>query len=265
MKYIGYAASIGEKSILDSMNFAVENGFNAVEINMNMKCFFPENYSIDLIKKIKKYKKENNIELTIHAPEDISLLNLHEKVRYSGIERLKEIINFAKEIDASRITIHIGTTPYFTLTHGKCYLDDIYYHEYKEILKKTLIELNNYCEKKIKLCIENSGRFPEKLFQEVLKEILLKENIFLTWDIGHSYKNLYNELDFFETNINKVKTCHIHDVNEKSDHQVIGLGKLSFIDYIKKIGFEDVVYIIEVRPREKAVESLNNLKKLIKK
>lgn len=253
---IGYAASVGEKSILDSMEFAKINGFNAVEINMNMKCFFPENYDKKDIENIKKYKKENDIEITMHAPEDIFILNLHEKVRNAGIDRLKEIIAFGKNICASRITIHIGPTPYFTLTDSKYYLDDAYHEEYKEILKDCLVDLSDYCENKIKLCVENSGRFTEKLYQDVLDNMIYRKNIFLTWDIGHSYYEIYDEINFFKKHINKIRTVHVHDVNDISDHQVVGDGKIDFSKYVEDIGCKDKVYIIEVRPREKAVESL---------
>ncbi|WFD09302.1 sugar phosphate isomerase/epimerase family protein [Tepidibacter hydrothermalis] len=253
---IGYAASVGEKSILDSMEFAKINGFNAVEINMNMKCFFPENYDEKDIENIKKYKRENDIEITMHAPEDIFLLNLHEKVRNAGIDRLKEIIEFGKNIDASRMTIHIGPTPYFTLTDKKYYLDDIYHEEYKNILENCLLDLSDCCENKIKLCVENSGRFTQKLYQDVLNNIMNKKNIFLTWDIGHSYFELYDEIKFFKKNIDKIKTVHVHDVNDISDHQVVGNGKIDFSKYVEDIGCKDKVYILEVRPREKALESL---------
>ena len=258
---IGYAASINETNILDSLNFALENGFGAVEINMNMKCFFPENYSEEEIFKILEFKEKNNLEITFHAPEDIFLLNLHEKVRRAGIDRLKEIIDFAKKIQASRITIHVGPTPYFTLTEGKAYLEELYYDEYKAILRDTLIELVDYCDDKVKLCVENSGRFPEKLVQEVLRELLVNSKLCLTWDIGHSYTNVYNELEFFKANMNKVRTVHLHDVNEKSDHQIIGNGYLNFEEYMNFIGDKDIVYIIEVRPKENALKSFHNIKK----
>ncbi|WP_099187710.1 sugar phosphate isomerase/epimerase family protein [Tepidibacter mesophilus] len=260
---IGYAASVGEESILDCMEFAKINGFNAVEINMNMKCFFPENYDEKDIENIKKYKKENNIEITMHAPEDISLLTLHENVRNAGIDRLKAIIEFGKNIDASRITIHIGVTPYFTLTDKQYYLDDIYYEEYRSILKHSLMDLSDCCKDKIKLCVENSGRFTKRLYQEVLSDIIYKKNIFLTWDIGHSYLETYDEIKFFKNNINKIKTIHVHDVNDISDHQVVGDGKLDFSKYIEDIGCEDKIYILEVRPREKALKSLKNFRKFI--
>ncbi|NSJ90999.1 sugar phosphate isomerase/epimerase, partial [Coprococcus sp. MSK.21.13] len=45
-KYIGYAASVGEKSIYDSIDFANKNGMTAVEINANVPIYFPENFSL---------------------------------------------------------------------------------------------------------------------------------------------------------------------------------------------------------------------------
>nr|WP_307897682.1 hypothetical protein [Clostridium botulinum] len=41
---IGYAASAGEKEIYDTIDYAYENGFSAVELNINMPIFFPEKF-----------------------------------------------------------------------------------------------------------------------------------------------------------------------------------------------------------------------------
>lgn len=260
---IGYAAAMGEKDIPSAIDFAAEHGMNAVEINMNMPCFFPESYSKEARNEIRLYKREKDVALTLHAPEDISLLQLHEEVREAGIKRLKEIIDFGCDIGAARMTIHVGTSVYFTMTEGKCYLEELYYQDFKRILKNSLIGLGDYCGDRMKLCVENSGRFPKALVQEVLEELLEKENVYLTWDIGHSYTNLYGELEFFQRHLHRVKTCHLHDVTEVSDHQVIGEGKVDFLGHIEKMGQEDMIYIIEVRPKEKAVAAFKNLKKIL--
>lgn len=262
---IGYAASAGEKDIFDIIDYAYKNGFSAVELNINMPIFFPERFNRKEREKIKEYSNDKNIELTFHAPEDISLLQLQEDVRKAGINRLKEVIDFGYDLEASRITMHIGPSVCFTLTDKKIYLDEIYYLEYKKVLKDNLQELISYSKGKIQLCIENSGRFPEKLVQETLDELLKEEeNLFLTWDIGHSYENKYNEVQFFLKNIDKIRTCHVHDNNGLSDHQIIGKGKVDFNYHFNNMKNSDVIYIIEVRPREKAKESLINLLKLIK-
>lgn len=262
-KYIGYAASIGEKTIYDSIDFAHKNHMNAVEINANVPIYFPENFSLQERKKIKQYAESKNVLLTIHAPEDITLLQLHINVREAGILRLKEIINFGKDIGARSLTLHVGPAVTFTLVDGKSYMDEFYEDDFKKILEDTLLELIKEADDKIKIAVENSGRFPKKVVQETLQKLLDRnEDIYLTWDIGHSYENKYTEVEFFIKNIDKIRTCHIHDNNGKSDHQIPGEGNLDFHKHFDLMKNKDIVYIIEVRPRENAVKSFKVLKTL---
>lgn len=259
---IGYAASAGEVDLFDTLRYTHEHGFDCVELNINMPIFFPENFTKDDREKIKQYKDENNIEITLHAPEDITLLQLQKNIREASIQRLKEVIDFGYDIGASRMTMHIGSAVCFTLTDRKSYLDELYYDEYKNVLKKSLTELMNYSKDKIMLCVENSGRFPERVVQETLEELLKEDHLYLTWDIGHSYENKYNEVAFFLKHIDKIRTCHLHDHNGLSDHQIIGSGNLAFKWHIDKMKDVDIIYIIEVRPRENAVKSLEKLKQM---
>lgn len=258
---LGYAASAGEKDIYDTIDYAYNNNFSAVELNINMPIFFPERFDSEERGRVKEYAEKRGVELTFHAPEDISLLQLQKGVREAGISRLKEVIDFGCGIGASRLTMHVGGAVCFTLTDRKVYMDELFYDEFKNVLEDSLKELVDYSKGKIKLCIENSGRFPEKLVQEVLDEMLSKEeDLFLTWDIGHSYENKYSEVKFFLRHLDKIRTCHIHDNNGLSDHQVIGQGNVDFNWHFEKMKDSDVVYIIEVRPRQKATESAAKLK-----
>lgn len=262
---IGYAASAGEKDIFDTIDYAYKNNLKAVELNINMPIFFPERFNNKDRKRIREYSEEKGIELTFHAPEDISLLQLQKGVRDAGIARIKEVMDFGYDIGASRLTMHVGPAVCFTLTDRKTYMDELYYHEFKDVLRESIIELVNYSKGKIKLCIENSGRFPAKLVQETLDELLAKkEDLFLTWDIGHSYENKYNEVEFFLRHIDRIRTCHVHDNNGKSDHQVVGEGNVDFNWHFDKMKDRDIIYILEVRPRDKAVESVKNLMKIVK-
>ncbi|WP_243108572.1 sugar phosphate isomerase/epimerase family protein [Clostridium rectalis] len=260
IKKIGYAASIGENNIYETIDFAKKNGMNAVELNLNVPIYFPENFTKLQREDIKNYAYKNGINITMHAPEDISLLQLHDTLRNAGIKRLKEVIDFGIEIGATRMTMHIGSAVCFTLVTRKSYMDEFYYNNYYSILKNTLKDLVNYAQDKIMICVENSGRFPKKLVQEILNDLIKEENLYLTWDIGHSYLNKYNEVEFFIKNIDRIKTCHIHDNNGVSDHQIPGTGNIDFKKYFNLLANKDIIYIIEVRPRENAVESLKKLK-----
>lgn len=261
---IGYAASAGEKEVFDTIDYAYKNNLSAVELNTNMPIFFPEKFNKEERDKIRKYSKDKGVELTLHAPEDISLLQLQKGINEAGINRLKEVMDFGYDIGATRMTMHIGPAVCFTLTDRKTYLDELYYEEYKKVLEENLKELVSYSKNKIKLCVENSGRFPVKLVQEVLDELLaVEEDLFLTWDIGHSYENKYNEVEFFLRHVDRIRTCHVHDNNGKSDHQIIGEGNVDFKWHFDKMKDKDIVYIIEVRPRDNAVSSVGSLRKAI--
>ncbi|TDT72248.1 sugar phosphate isomerase/epimerase [Hypnocyclicus thermotrophus] len=264
MNYIvGYAASAFEKNIYDSINYAKENGFKAVELNVNMPIFFPENFSLEEREKIKNYAKEHNIIITLHGPEDITFLQLQDGINIASINRIKDVIDFANDIEAKFLTLHIGASVCFTLTDKKIYIDEMFYEKYKKRLEENLLEIINYSKDKVKICIENSGRFPEVLVQETLSEFIKKYDLYLTWDIGHSYKNVYNEVDFFIKNKNKIRVSHVHDNNGKSDHQILGEGNIDIKKHFEIIG-ENVIYILEVRPRENATTSLKKLEKILK-
>lgn len=266
MEYtVGYAASLGEKDVISAMEYARLSGFEAVELSMNMPCFFPERYSQAERRAILGFKRESGIEITIHAPEDISLVSMHESVRRAGIGRLKEIIGFAGEIGASRMTLHIGATPYFTLVEGVGYVQDEHIRETVLNLRESIATLACVASElapNLRLCIENSGYFPWYI-QEALADIMDSLDIFLTWDIGHSYENRYGEQYFFEQNLKRVKTCHLHDFNEHGDHKIIGSGNVDFKGHMEKLGAQDVVYIVEVRPRDNAKRSLGNLRDMV--
>lgn len=260
LKNIGYAATIGEESIYKTIDFAFENNMNAVEINLNVPVYFPENFSIEERSKIRDYAKEKGVILSMHAPEDITLLQLQKSIRRATLDRLKEIIDFGIHIGGRALTLHVGPSVCFTLVDRKSYMEEFHKEEYKEILKESLLELVNHANSKLMICVENSGRFTENLIQETLQELLETSTLYLTWDIGHSYENKYNEIEFFIKNIDKIKTCHVHDNNGKSDHQIPGNGGVEFRKIFNLMKDKDIVYIIEVRPREEAVKALKKLR-----
>lgn len=260
---LGYAASAYEENIYDSIDYAAENGFEAVELNVNMPIFFPEKFSAEERKKIKEYKESKNVRVTLHGPEDITLLQLQASIRDASIARIKEVIDFGNDIGAECLTIHVGPAVCFTLTDRKAFLDELFQSDYKQVLVDSLKELADYSIEKMILCVENSGRFPEVFVQQVLDELLYTENLFLTWDIGHSYENKYNEVEFFERNINKIKVSHVHDHNGKSDHQIIGDGNVDFKKHLDLMKNKDIIFILEVRPRANATISLGKLKEIL--
>lgn len=258
---IAYAATLGEENIFTVIDYAVEKGFSAIELNLNVPAFFPEGYSQVERRRIKEKVEEKGIALSFHAPEDIPLYHLHPSVRRAGLERLKECIDFGGEIGGTKITFHPGASVCFTQTNNKIFLQDVYATEFAELFREALIELRNHAKGKILPCIENVGNF-NSMIRGVLEELLPHGDLYLTWDIGHSYGQTENE-GFFIKNIDYIRNCHIHDHSGKQDHQVIGDGKIDFLHYFNLLGKVDTTFVLEVRPVEKALISRENLRKLL--
>ena len=103
--------------------------------------------------------------------------------------------------------------------------------------------------------------------QKVLDEILTDKYLFLTWDIGHTNNLKAREREaeekFFFKFLSKVKNVHIHDnKGDWDEHAVIGSGTVDFQKYFKIFENMDVYFTLEIRPKEKALQSLEILKEM---
>lgn len=249
--------------ILEALEFCREKGFHCIEINQTNPAFFPEKYSTIQREKI----KNSNFPILIHAPESLSLFNLHRKVLNEILGRIYEIIDFANEIGAKGITLHLGAT--FTISiDGKAVpIENILTKEYKNVLEYSLKKLIEYTKGKTRLCIENTSAFRYDISQEVLKKLLTEGNLWLTWDIGHTNRAGCKNIDekFFNKFIDKVNTTHIHDNHGMEDEHIVpGKGTIDFKYYFKILKPVKPYLILEVRPINKALEALEYITPILK-
>ena len=257
---IGYHV-VYDKNMKDAIDYASENGFTSVQIDLTMPKFFPEKYTPELRRQIREYGKKKNIEITLHLPgEDFSLQTLHSRIWSAIIERIKEVIDFAQDLGATRVTIHPGVVPAFTMPgQGDVPITKQYPDLHRAMLEKALRELSKYAKGKTHLCVENSPF--SKIVMDVLEKLLHEEeNLFLAWDIAKTYRpdgSLKKDVEeFFLRHLDKVRECHLHDRTDEGPHDVIGKGKINFVRYLNILGDLDVGYTIEVRPRERALHCL---------
>jgi len=258
---IGFAATYGFSSIREAIEFGDKNNFKAVELSLNMPEFFPERYSAKERNAIRELAIEKGMTLTFHAPEDVNLCTKQRYILDASIKRLKECIDFACDLGGVRFTFHIGDSVNFTMYNGSLHLEDYYKDDYIEILKASIGELCLYASLRIEICAENTGYFSPAKIEAI--ESLLGKGLHLTWDIGHSFIKK-NQHDFMGKNIVHVRIAHIHDVIKGKDHSIIGTGEVDIPYYISLLDSDEVIYIIEVRPADAAVESYKNLKKILK-
>jgi len=218
---VGFHA-VYEKSVKEAIDLACEHGFSSAQIECSMPQFFPEKYSVKARDKIRRYAETKNIMLKIHAPgEDFSLQTLHGSVQRAIIERLKEVVDLTCDIGAKLITIHPGMVPAFTIPRiGHFPMDSQYPRLHTLSLRTALLELSDYSEERILLCVENSPFTPTVI--KVLSKMLKESRIYLTWDLAKMYLNdgtiMKMDESFFLRHLDKVRECHLHDRTREHGH-----------------------------------------------
>ncbi|MFX1391173.1 MAG: TIM barrel protein [Promethearchaeota archaeon] len=257
-------------SILDALYYANNSGFAGIQIAVEAPHLSFEYLSDSQCKKINSICDKLNSYITLHGPDIItSLFTTNSRLKQGIFSYYTDLFTFAKKVNARLITIHLGEyTTFPTDTEPQVEISakdmEIYQITFHENLK-TLLKLADH---QFIICVENYNFRPFIL--DILKYYLTEEQLWLCWDLAKTYNkdnNKNNVLErFYIENIKSIKQIHLHDLNSYGKgHKVIGSGIIDFIYYLKQLDFSKVMdFCIEVRPREKAYESLQNLKNLIK-
>ncbi len=260
--------AVYDVSIMDALEYAYENGFSGVQVAIESPHMSFESLSNATIAEIAAYVESNNLYITIHAPDETASLVQPSKYLREGIlNYYRALFDFAARIKARLVTIHIGQVPTFsTDTPRELTVPEEDQAIYRAVVTDNLDKLLEFSAGKFIICIENYAIDQFSLF--LLRSYLEDKKISLCWDIPKAWNNPILER-FFLSSIDRIKQVHLHDVREdekgnKRSHRVIGSGDIDFIYYLDRLAEADVLdYCIEVRPREKAKESLQALKKIL--
>lgn len=268
LNHISYHA-VYDSSILDSIEFASRNGFSGVQIAIESPHLSFENINSKEILEIREKSNKLGINITLHGPDDVaSLMSTNPSIRKGILIYYAGLFDFAKNINASLVTIHAGAPAIFpTDTNPSEMLpkNDIQY--YKKAFEENLKDIIKLAEGKTHVCIENYLLYDFIL--EAIQKYVSKNEVSLCWDIPKTYNkdgSVNQEImSFFMKNLSAVRQVHLHNIREGHSHKIIELGFIDLCYYFNLLKDVDVWdYCIEVRPREKAVESLKNLKEILK-
>ncbi|MHA1719723.1 MAG: TIM barrel protein [Promethearchaeota archaeon] len=262
--------AVYDKSIIDALNFAKKNNFSGIQVAVESPHLSFEHLSNDDILEIKKFCLTNGLYITLHGPDDISLFTINQNLRKGIFSYYKSLFKFAKEISARLVTIHIGSMTTFSTDTSQ----EITYPEedlelYKESLETNLQTLFSFLDKDITLCIENY--MLNKLILDVLQPFISKKKCWLCYDLPKIYnKKLEKRVElekYFLYNKQSIKQVHLHDINiSGKSHRIIGSGLLNFEKNLFELKDAPIIdYCIEVRPRDQALESMKNLKRILNK
>jgi len=266
-KRFGYHV-VYDVDIYDAIDFASRHGFGYIVPDLMIPRFFPECFSQQERRRIREFAESKNVSISFHGPSNyLNIGSLYPEVRKAVLDRMKLSLDYARDCGAERFTIHIDPPFDFVFAGRKgTYLQD-HWTIYKDVLTQSLLELAEYSRGDIFVCVENDRL--SRMAMEVLEELLPTGKLFLTWDISKSHTITGDPLveveNFLMHHLEKVKECHLHGQKPgKHSHDIVGVGKIDFCHYLKKLVPRDVYFTLEIRPRENALKSLKILKDMLR-
>ncbi len=252
--------------ILEAIEFVSNSGYNVLEINLSNPFFHVQLKERRIRKRIRE-KTKQGMKLLFHYPEGVSFFTVEEEFVNLSLSLLKKTIANLNEIAAERLTLHLGNDFTFALTGKKLLTFEVYPDFYRQRIEKIVRAMRQIAQGETVLCIENVGGFRYPFVMEILSRHL-GENLGLTLDIGHINRlppeKQKIEKAFFHKNRLHIKNCHIHDNSgEWDEHNIVGEGKIDIRSYLEMLSDTETYLIVEVRPKESALESLRRLEKML--
>jgi len=256
---LGIQALFDFTNIIEAINFARQNGFGVLEINLGNIRFGEQLRRSAERKKIKKFAASARILLTIHALEGPSFFIPSERVRRCAIAELKQTITWAEEIGAKNVIIHLGFDMHYGFGRTNRFTHEEFPEYYEKALFSALAELKSYARNRTRLCVENVGGFRFLPSKKTLNK-LLGGSLGLCFDLGHitilTEEKKIEEFAFFQRFQNRIYHAHLHHNNGlKDQHLPLGEGTVDVLPYLQLVVNSQATLVFETRPRESALAS----------
>lgn len=260
--------AVYDKSIMDALQYAHTNGFAGVQVAVEAPHLSFERLDDRECEEINQRRQAFNLRISLHPPDHTcSLFETSEALTRGIRDYYRNLFAFAQKTGAEIVVLHLGTIPSFlTDTQIPRRSPELSLPAHRRALHDNLQRLIELADGRIVLAVENFHFEPTTL--EVLESLLAHGAVSLCWDLAKTYDkslNLNADLEeFFWRNLAHVRQVHLHDIRTGGSHKVVGTGGVDFMRFLPRLAQANVLeYCIEVRPREKALESLNNLKQII--
>ncbi len=239
--------AVHQKDLPTAISEAKENGFEVLEIHLSSPQFLPQNYSAGQLIKIKDFSAKNNITLQTHSEIGQSLIQADSILRTAEKQKLKEIIQFSRNIGARCLTLHVGDAPGYSLGTGKRVSNDVLYAKYySKLFEDSIKYIVSIAPKGMLICIENDNLLPA--YQKVLGKYLKTGKVFLTWDI---MKSGPEQQRFVKKNLRYVKNLHISGPH----HAGLKGYERDYLEFFKLFQGKDIPMIVEIISLENALET----------
>ena len=260
--------AVYDDSIAAALHYASTCGFAGIQVADETPHLSFEELDKEQVRQIRELAGAHDLYIALHAPDEATSLFQFSRHLQQGIMLYFEaLFAFAAKVRARLVTIHLGAmTTFPTDTRPELRRPKVDLPLYRRTLQSNLDQVLSLARGRFALCVENYA--VETAILELLTPYLQAGDLGLCWDLAKSSDQPEIE-QFFLDHLQWVKQVHLHDLKElpggeRRSHRVIGSGELEFGRYLELLQDADVEdYCIEVRPREKARESLEALKEIL--
>lgn len=244
-----------------AIQFAVENGFEGVEIWSNAFDFWPRTLTVREIDCIKSITGENHMDLAVHfCTADNNLAALNPGHLSESMSQLKETIRLCRRIGAGVVVVHPGTSPVVTF-HTEHNLNPKYtptalVQAAVERYKKSLLEASIYAESHdVILAVESFGHEVNSI-QSTIEDLadwvdgIGKPSLRVALDTGHAFLTggLQRAVGVLGPRI-----CHVHlsDGNSTGSCDLeLGTGEIDWASIAQFLKSFDGMLSLEVLVRD---------------
>ena len=255
--------AVYDDSILEALAYARESGFSGVQVAVEAPHLSFQRLCDAECAQIAAFCSANGLTLSLHGPDvAASLFEWSPHLRDGIFRYFTAMFDAAETMGARLVTLHLGRMPTYRTADGtNRTIPRRDLAHFRQALQGNLRRLIDLSAGRFVLCVENFAL--NAMAMEVLQGCLDAGELALCWDLAKMRDDEQVQA-FLWSNIQRVRQAHLHDVRGGLSHWVIGTGTVDFLHFLPHLARANVLdYCIEVRPRDKAAESLAYLKRLI--
>ena len=244
---LGMPTIIDFSSIDKNIEFAIKNGYEFIELNLNLP------YVQDYINS--KKIPSNELKYTLHFFDEADF-GLYDEVSDAYILLLDKYLKNSHTY-IKQVNVHLNVGPIVTVSGEKNYIYKINYESYITRLKRNLIKVKKLCEKyNVSLVLENivSLDFIKNTIED------LEDTFSFTYDIGHDYTSGNSLNEYFSNNLENFKEMHFHDSTKSKCHLELGTGELDVRKIYGLVKNKINYIVIEVKSKNDLINSIRYLK-----
>ena len=263
LRLVSYHA-VYDDSIMDALRFAETTGFAGIQVAAELTRLAPDRLSEAALEEIASFCAETKLTVSVHGPDySVSMFETSRHFLGAMWDYLSALFDACYRMGSRIVTLHFGQMPTFgTATMPRIMVPPQDEAVLRIALRENLRRTVDLAAGRFTLCMENFGL--NEVAREAVEPLLKSRELSLCWDLPKSYNDPQLE-QFLWANLRFVHQVHLHDMLNGRSHQVLGAGSLDMHRYFPKLATANVQnYCIEVRPREKAVESLRYLEHFLK-